>query len=32
MIDHLKLHVSDVAASRAFYQAPLEPLGYRVML
>ena len=32
MIDHLKLYVSDVTASRAFYEAALEPLGYRVML
>jgi catechol 2,3-dioxygenase-like lactoylglutathione lyase family enzyme len=32
MIDHLKLFVADVAASRAFYEAALEPLGYRVML
>jgi catechol 2,3-dioxygenase-like lactoylglutathione lyase family enzyme len=31
MIDHLKLFVADVAASRAFYEAALEPLGYRVM-
>ena len=32
MIDHLKLFVADVAASRAFYEAALEPLGYRVMM
>src|SRR5690349_4880549 len=32
MIDHLKLHVRDVEASRAFYAAALAPLGYRVML
>jgi catechol 2,3-dioxygenase-like lactoylglutathione lyase family enzyme len=32
MIDHLKLHVRDVARSRAFYAAALAPLGYRVML
>ena len=32
MIDHLKLFVADPAASRAFYEAALEPLGYRVML
>jgi catechol 2,3-dioxygenase-like lactoylglutathione lyase family enzyme len=32
MIDHLKLHVRDVQRSRAFYEAALEPLGYRVML
>jgi catechol 2,3-dioxygenase-like lactoylglutathione lyase family enzyme len=32
MIDHLKLYVADPAASRAFYEAALEPLGYRVLL
>jgi catechol 2,3-dioxygenase-like lactoylglutathione lyase family enzyme len=32
MIDHLKLHVSDPAASRAFYEQALGPLGYRVLL
>ena len=32
MIDHLKLFVADPAASRAFYEAALEPLGYRVLL
>jgi catechol 2,3-dioxygenase-like lactoylglutathione lyase family enzyme len=32
VIDHLKLHVADPAASRAFYEAALEPLGYRVLL
>ena len=32
MIDHLKLHVRDIARSRAFYEAALAPLGYRVML
>jgi catechol 2,3-dioxygenase-like lactoylglutathione lyase family enzyme len=32
MIDHLKLHVRDVERSRAFYEAALAPLGYRVML
>ena len=32
MIDHVKLFVADPAASRAFYEAALEPLGYRVML
>jgi catechol 2,3-dioxygenase-like lactoylglutathione lyase family enzyme len=31
MIDHLKLQVADPAASRAFYEAALAPLGYRVM-
>jgi len=32
MIDHLKLHVRDVERSRAFYEAALAPLGYRVLL
>jgi catechol 2,3-dioxygenase-like lactoylglutathione lyase family enzyme len=32
MIDHLKLYVSDIERSRAFYERALEPLGYRVML
>jgi len=32
MIDHLKLFVADPAASRALYEAALEPLGYRVLL
>jgi catechol 2,3-dioxygenase-like lactoylglutathione lyase family enzyme len=32
VIDHLKLHVADFDRSRAFYQAALAPLGYRVML
>jgi catechol 2,3-dioxygenase-like lactoylglutathione lyase family enzyme len=32
VIDHVKLFVADAAASRAFYEASLEPLGYRVML
>ncbi len=32
MIDHVKLHVADAAASRAFYEAALAPLGYRVVL
>ncbi|MDQ0464665.1 catechol 2,3-dioxygenase-like lactoylglutathione lyase family enzyme [Caulobacter ginsengisoli] len=29
MIDHLSLAVRDLAASAAFYEALLEPLGYR---
>ena len=29
MIDHLSLGVSDLARSAAFYDAVLEPLGYR---
>ena len=32
MIDHVKLFASDPAASRAFYEQALKPLGYRVML
>ena len=32
MIDHVKLFVTDAAMSRAFYEAALAPLGYRVML
>jgi catechol 2,3-dioxygenase-like lactoylglutathione lyase family enzyme len=32
MIDHVKLHVADPAASRAFYEAALEPIGYRVLM
>ena len=32
MIDHLKLHVSDPNASRAFYEQALTPLGYRVLM
>jgi catechol 2,3-dioxygenase-like lactoylglutathione lyase family enzyme len=32
MIDHTGLLVSDPAKSRAFYDAALAPLGYRVLL
>jgi catechol 2,3-dioxygenase-like lactoylglutathione lyase family enzyme len=32
MIDHLGLAVSDLAASRAFYDAALAPLGYQCIL
>jgi catechol 2,3-dioxygenase-like lactoylglutathione lyase family enzyme len=32
VIDHLKLFVADVGASRAFYEPALEPLGFRVMM
>ena len=32
MIDHLSLAVSDVAASRAFYEAALAPLGFGVVM
>jgi catechol 2,3-dioxygenase-like lactoylglutathione lyase family enzyme len=28
MLDHVGLNVSDLAASRAFYERALEPLGY----
>jgi catechol 2,3-dioxygenase-like lactoylglutathione lyase family enzyme len=30
-IDHIKLHVADVARSKAFYEQALAPLGYRLM-
>jgi catechol 2,3-dioxygenase-like lactoylglutathione lyase family enzyme len=29
MIDHVDIRVSDIAASRAFYEAALAPLGFR---
>ncbi|HVU04410.1 MAG TPA: VOC family protein [Polyangiaceae bacterium] len=32
MIDHTGLNVSDPAKSRAFYEAALAPLGYRVLM
>src|SRR4051794_15238276 len=32
MLDHLALGVSDLAASRAFYEAALAPLGYEVVM
>ena len=32
MIDHLALNVSDMAASRAFYEAALAPLGFGVVM
>jgi len=32
MLDHIKLFVSDVDRSRAFYELALQPLGYRVVL
>jgi catechol 2,3-dioxygenase-like lactoylglutathione lyase family enzyme len=32
MIGHVKLHVGDAARSNAFYEAALEPLGYRVVM
>jgi catechol 2,3-dioxygenase-like lactoylglutathione lyase family enzyme len=31
MIDHVDIRVSDFAASRAFYEAALEPLGMGVL-
>jgi catechol 2,3-dioxygenase-like lactoylglutathione lyase family enzyme len=31
MIDHVKLHATDPAASRAFYEQALAPLGYEVI-
>ena len=32
MIDHVSLHVSDVARSKAFYAEALRPLGYEVVM
>jgi catechol 2,3-dioxygenase-like lactoylglutathione lyase family enzyme len=32
VIDHLNIGVSDVAASRAFYERALAPLGYVVLM
>jgi catechol 2,3-dioxygenase-like lactoylglutathione lyase family enzyme len=32
MLDHLALGVSDLDASRAFYEAALAPLGFRVVM
>jgi catechol 2,3-dioxygenase-like lactoylglutathione lyase family enzyme len=32
MIDHVKVFVSDLERSRAFYAQALEPLGYRVLM
>ena len=31
MIDHLSIGVRDIARARAFYDAVLEPLGYRCL-
>lgn len=31
MLDHIGVDVSDLKASRAFYEAALAPLGYRVI-
>ncbi|HUN48720.1 MAG TPA: VOC family protein [Stellaceae bacterium] len=30
MLDHIGINVSDLARSKAFYEAALAPLGYRV--
>jgi catechol 2,3-dioxygenase-like lactoylglutathione lyase family enzyme len=32
MLDHIKLFVSDIDRSRAFYELAFQPLGYRVLL
>lgn len=32
MIDHFAIDVADIGRSRAFYEAALEPLGYRVLM
>jgi len=32
MIDHASVSVSDPAASKAFYEAALAPLGYRAVM
>ena len=32
MLDHVRLEVSDLTASRAFYEAALEPLGIRLLM
>jgi catechol 2,3-dioxygenase-like lactoylglutathione lyase family enzyme len=32
VIDHIKLHVADFDTSKAFYEAALAPLGFRVMM
>ena len=32
MIDHISVNVGDPAASKAFYEAALAPLGYRVVM
>jgi catechol 2,3-dioxygenase-like lactoylglutathione lyase family enzyme len=32
VIDHLNIGVSDIAASRAFYERALGPLGYIVLM
>jgi catechol 2,3-dioxygenase-like lactoylglutathione lyase family enzyme len=32
MIDHVSVHVTDVARARDFYQAALAPIGYDVIM
>ncbi|HWH06454.1 MAG TPA: VOC family protein [Gaiellaceae bacterium] len=32
MLDHVGLNVSDLGAARAFYEAALEPVGYRAAI
>ena len=32
MLDHVGIEVSDLARSRAFYEAALEPLGVRLLM
>ena len=32
MIDHVKLFATDAEATRRFYEAALEPLGFRVIM
>jgi len=32
MIDHITLHVSDIAKAKAFFTAALAPLGYAVLM
>ena len=32
MIDHLNIGVADLAASRAFYEQALAPLGYEILM
>ena len=32
MIDHVKVFATDAETSRRFYEAALEPLGYRVLM
>lgn len=32
MLDHVGIEVSDLARSKAFYEAALEPLGIRLLM